>query len=208
MAETTSPLPPRMTADEFIEWSRRQPEGAHYELIDGVIVQMAAERINHMRVKFAMALSLQNAIGAAGASCEVLLDRVGVRVDDSTLYEPDLSVRCGTAAPGDSAEINDPIIIVEVLSPSTQSRDFEQKFQDYFRLPSLRHYLIVNPETGRVVHHRRDAASGKIETAIVAEGALPLDPPGIQVEVADFFASLPPEDDMAADDEARPEADA
>jgi Uma2 family endonuclease len=201
MAEPASPLPPRMTADEFIEWSRRQPEGMHYELSDGVTVRMAAERINHMRVKFAMALSLQNAIGAAGAACEVLLDRIGVRVDNRTFYEPDISVRCGPAAPGDNAEINDPTIIVEVLSPSTQSRDFEQKFQDYFRLASLRHYLIVNPDTGRVVHHRRDETSGKIETKIVADGVLALDPPGIEVEVADFFASLPPEQT------AEPEAD-
>ena len=57
------------------------------------------------------------------------------------------------------------------------------------------------------MHHRRDEKSGKIETAIVAEGALMLDPPGIQVAVADFFASLPPEDDMAADDEARQESE-
>lgn len=202
MAETASPLPPRMTADEFLEWSRRQPEGMHYELCNGLAIRMAAERINHMRVKFAMAVSIQNAILASGAACEVLLDRIGVRIDNRTFYEPDLSVRCGAAAPGDDFEIDNPIFVVEVLSPSTQSRDFEQKFQDYFRLASLRHYLIVNPDTGRVVHHRRDAASGKIETTIVGDGVLVLDPPGIQVEVTDFFASLPPDEEAAAEPEA------
>ena len=208
MAETASPVPPRMTADEFIEWSGQQPEGMHYELIGGVIVQMAAERSEHALTKLDIAVALRLAIRSSGADCTVFGDGMAVRIDGTTVYEPDAFVHCGGRIERGIVEITDAGIAVEVLSPSTQGRDFEDKLRDYFRLPSLRHYLIVNPETGRVVHHRRDVTSGKIETAIIGDGALILDPPGLQVDVADFFASLPRDGDAAADDDAGPDANA
>jgi Uma2 family endonuclease len=201
MAEPASPLPPRMTADEFIEWSRRQPEGMHYELSDGVTVRMAAERSEHALTKLDIAVALRLGVRSSGVDCTVFGDGMAVRIDETTVYEPDAFVHCGQRIERGIVEMTDAVIAVEVLSPSTQGRDFEQKLRDYFRLPSLRHYLIVNPDTGRVVHHRRDETSGKIETKIVADGVLALDPPGIEVEVADFFASLPPEQT------AEPEAD-
>ena len=63
------------------------------------------------------------------------------------------------------------------------------KLADYFRIPSLRHYLIVDTDSQVVIHHRRDE-EGRIEVRIVHDGPLTLDPPGLAIDVRDIFAGL------------------
>jgi Uma2 family endonuclease len=169
-----------MTSDEFIAWAMDQPEGERYELVNGEIYGMAPERSIHVLAKFRIARRLAEAVEAAGLECTVYPDGMGVKVDESTRYEPDALVRCGPPMPDDTLTVLDPIIVVEVLSPSTKAVDTGAKFADYFRIPSLRHYLIVRPDTGVIVHHARDAA-GAIASRIVSDGALTLDPPGIEL---------------------------
>ena len=79
------------------------------------------------------------------------------------------------------------MIVVEVVSPSSQSVDAGAKLDDYFRLSSVRHYLIIRDEARTVIHHERKS-DGRIETGIVRSGTLVMDPPGIAVEVEGFFA--------------------
>ncbi|PPQ27170.1 Uma2 family endonuclease [Rhodopila globiformis] len=172
---------PRMTADEFIAWALAQPEGERYELVNGQIVVMAPERLAHARAKLHIARRLQDAIAAASLPCEVVIDGVAVQVDDTTVYEPDVLVRCGPPLPGETLRITDPLIVVEVLSPSSRSRDAGLKLADYFRIASLRHYLIVATETRTVIHHARDEACA-ILTRIIRDGALRLDPPGLWLD--------------------------
>jgi len=75
-----------------------------------------------------------------------------------------------------------PLIVVEA-SPSSERVDTETKLVDYFSVASICHYLIVLPEQGVVVHHRREDG-GTIETRIVREGDIALTPPGMTVPVA------------------------
>jgi Uma2 family endonuclease len=75
-----------------------------------------------------------------------------------------------------------PVIVVEVLSPRTATRDTGAKLADYLRLPSVRHYLIVRTDRPTVIHHRR-AEDEVIETRIVTSGSLALDPPGITLDL-------------------------
>jgi Uma2 family endonuclease len=89
-------------------------------------------------------------------------------------------VRCGAPLPDDAVKVTDPIIVVEVLSPSTRARDAGAKLEDYFRLPSVRHYLILKTENQTVIHHARDAA-GSISTGIIRGDSIVVDPPGIVV---------------------------
>jgi Uma2 family endonuclease len=109
---------------------------------------------------------------------------MSIEVDANTLYEPDVMVRCGAPLPDDTLKTSDPLIAVEVLSPSTRARDAGAKLEDYFRLPSVRHYLIVKTENRTVIHHERDEA-GAITTRILRNGTVQVDPPGILLR--DFF---------------------
>jgi len=179
---------PRLTADAFIAWALEQPRG-RYELAGGEIVAIAPERAGHARVKFAAAKALEAGLAARNLGCEAMIDGMSVRIDDLTVYEPGALVRCGTRTPDEATEITDPVIVVEVVSPSSHAIDSGAKLMDYFRLPSVRHYLVVNTDARAVTHHCRDEA-GDIATRILRDGALVLDPPGLALEVAEFFAAL------------------
>jgi Uma2 family endonuclease len=173
-------VPLRMTGDEFIAWAMEQPEGKRYELVAGEVVAMAPERAAHGRMKGLMYARLAKAIEAGRLRCEVFGDGMAVRVDADTIYEPDALVRCGSPVDDNATEVVDPVIVVEVVSPSPHKRDSGSKLEDYFRIPSVRHYLIVKTENQAIIHHRRDEAGG-ITTHIIRDGILRLDPPGLSV---------------------------
>jgi len=179
----------RLTADAFVEWAMEQPSG-RFELLRGEVVAMAPERVGHARVKKHVLKAFDAALSAAGLECEAFADGVAVRIDESTVYEPDAMIRCGPMVPSEVVLIDDPVVVVEVVSPSSRSIDTGTKLADYFRLPSVRHYLFVEPAARRVTHYRR-AEDGEIIARILGKDAtLALDPPRIEVGVADFFVTV------------------
>ena len=178
----------RMTVEEFLVWAEAQEKG-RYELDNGEIVAMSPEQAQHLRVKGAVFLSLGAAIKRAGVPCEAFPDGATVRIDAHTAFEPDASVNCGRRM--DDAELvaPSPVIVVEVLSPSTEHRDHTHKLAHYFRVQSIQHYLIVDPNARLIVHHKRGVGDA-LETRIVAKGSIKLDPPGLEITAEDVFAGL------------------
>ncbi len=174
------PSPGRMTSDEFIAWAMEQPEGQRYELAAGEIVGTAPERSAHALTKAHVWRRLAEAVEVAGLPCDVYPDGMTVEVDAGNVNEPDALVRCGPRLADNAVKLNDPVVVVEVLSPSTRARDSGAKLIDYFRLPSVHHYLIVRTEDRAIIHHARNA-DGTILTQIVHEGPIRLDPPGLTV---------------------------
>ena len=87
------PKPSRFTVEQFLAWIAEQPEG-RYELVAGEIVAMAPENTGHARAKLATVNALAATVAAKRLPCEAMIDGVGVRVDDHTLYIPDVFVRC------------------------------------------------------------------------------------------------------------------
>ena len=174
----------RMTADEFLLWAEGK-EG-RWELLDGVPQMMSPERSLHAETKAEAYVALREAIRLKGLSCRVYPDGMAIRVDARTTYEPDALVRCGPRAPADAVEIADPIIVVEVLSPSTAGIDHGPKLSGYFSLPSVQHYLILDPERRVAFHHRRGQGEA-IETRVLTGGGARFDPPGFEVAVEALF---------------------
>jgi Uma2 family endonuclease len=175
---------PSMSVDEFVPWAERQPE--RWELFDGTPVAMSPERIIHGDTKYRVARALDEAIAKAGVPCRFVLDSAAVRVDARSLYQPDALVYCGDPLPSDTCEIANPAMVFEVLSPGNAMTDLRDKLQGYFRVVSLQHYLIVDPDKALVIHHARGEADA-VATRIVSEGALRLEPPGITLAVRDLF---------------------
>jgi len=175
----------RMSREEYRAWAEQQPTG-RFERMNGVVVAMAPERIAHNRRKGRAYAALRDAVRAAGLPCEVYAGGITIEVGDSD-YEPDAVVHRGVGLPDDAIAVPDPVVIVEVLSPSTSAIDRAWKLQEYFRLPSLRHYLIIWADRQQVAHHLR-MADGAIATRTVTVGGLILDPPGITITVEDIYA--------------------
>lgn len=174
----SEPARARMDMQTFIAWAMEQPEGAHYELFAGEIVPKAAERIAHGRAKGQIFRALSDAVDAAGLACEVFVDGVSVPINVDTVYEPDVLLRCGRPLPDSDTRVSDPVIIVEVASPSSRTRDVGAKLADYFTLPSVHHYLIVRAEDRTIVRHSRQS-DGTIQTTIIRGGPIDLSPPGL-----------------------------
>src|SRR5882724_3575669 len=174
------------TVEEYLAWSNAQTERQRSELINGQIVALAPERIKHTKVKLAVAMALKAAVVRSGLPCHVLADGPTVRIDDHTAYEPDALVYCGQELPGDALVVPNPVIIVEVLSPTTMHTDTSAKLVGYFKLPSVQHYLIIDPDACAVAHHSR-AADGTVSGRTVTSGTLRLDPPGLAIDVSEFF---------------------
>lgn len=175
--------PRPMDVETFVAWAMRQPEGKRYELVRGEVVAQASERNRHNIVKQEAWLALRTALRAAGLDCTVLGDGATVAIDETTAYEPDVTVQCGAPVDPDSVFADRPTIVVEVLSPSTAGVDAGAKLSDYFLVPSLAHYLMIDPDRRLVIHHARGEAD-EIRTRVAREGVLRLDPPGVEVAVA------------------------
>ena len=82
----------------------------------------------------------------------MLPDGMTVRMDQDTAHEPDALVYCGQALPASAVEVPNPVIVVEVLSPSTRHVDASAKLAT-IRISSVQHYLIVDPDKRLAVHH-------------------------------------------------------
>lgn len=175
----------RMTRTEYRAWVEQQPRG-RFERIDGVVVAMAPERVEHNDRKMQTWLALWRAVRDAGVTCHVNGDGMTVEIGDSD-YEPDAILYCGDRLAPGSIAVPNPLVVVEVLSPGTSATDRAWKLREYFRLPSARHYLIVWADRPQIVHHRCDDA-GAIATAMHTSGEISLDPPGIAIGVEEVYA--------------------
>jgi len=175
-----------MSREAYRQWAAEQPRG-RFERVDGRVVAMAAERAIHADRKGLAWLALRRAIAAAGLPCHAYPDGMTVEVDDSD-FEPDVVVHCGPRLPPDATAVPDPLIVVEVLSPRTKGTDLTRKLVAYFRVPTIRHYLILFADRPQVIHHRRREDDQGIDTQIRKNGEIRLDPPGITITVEEMYA--------------------
>jgi Uma2 family endonuclease len=172
-----------MDVDAFLTWA--EGRDGRWELRDGQPVLMSPERAAHALTKYAAQKTLEAAIIRAGLPCRMFPDGMTVRIAARTAFEPDALVVCPSPRL-DVIEIPNPVVVVEVLSPSTAADDHGVKLDGYFSLASVAHYLILNPDRRVMIWHKR-AQAGAIETRILRDGVLRLDPPGLEAEVAAFF---------------------
>lgn len=185
----------KMTADEFLAWSEELPnEAGKFELWDGEVIVTHgpsgfenAERSEHWAAKFAIARALHDSVKRAGLPCHVAGEGPSVRLANNRLVEPDALVYCGVEVPRGVLEVPNPLIVVEVLSPSTQRFDLGEKRDGYFALTSLHHYLVVDPDQARLIHYKRASA----EPHIVTGPRLQLDPPGLDVDLTEALRISP-----------------
>ena len=173
-----------MTVEEFLSWADERPD-EKWELADGVPIAMAPERIRHSEAKGATYRALGDAISRSGLPGRVWVDGPCVKTGKRFCRIPDVIVQC-SKSDADSMLADQPVIIVEVISPSSRRIDTSDKLDEYFNLESTRHYLLVKPEKRVVIHHRRDD-EGELHTRIVTSGDIVFNPPGLTVACEDLL---------------------
>src|SRR5271165_2700105 len=175
-----------MDVDAFLAWA--EARDGRWELRDGRPLMMPPERAAHALTKYAAQKALESAIVRAGVPCRMFPDGMTVRITARTAFEPDALVVCPSPSDLSTMEIPNPVVVVEVLSPSTAADDQGVKLDGYFSLASVQHYLILDADRRVMIHHKRGQA-GTIETRVLRDGLIRLDPPGLEAEVAAFFVT-------------------
>lgn len=139
-----------ITLEEFFNWD--DGTDTHYELIRGKIIAMTPPLGLHNLTIMEIGRAFNNRIPSpckAYPNSGVVIDQA-----DNTYYEPDLVVSCEKLT-WEDRNIPNPIVIVEVLSHSTQDFDRIQKLMDYQSLSTVQDILIVLAQEKKIQHWRR-----------------------------------------------------
>ena len=141
---------PRMTPEAYLAYEREQ--SIRHELVDGYLYAMTGASDRHEEIALNLAAALR--VHLRGSNCRAYKGDLKLRVGDDFFY-PDVFVRCGLER-GDPYFKSDPVLIAEVLSPSTQRYDRGDKRLAYASLPSLQEYLLIAQDLCRVDVLRRN----------------------------------------------------
>ncbi|MBS1791966.1 MAG: Uma2 family endonuclease [Acidobacteria bacterium] len=145
------------TLDEYLELDKNSEE--RYEYFDGEVFAMAGGSPNHARAGGNVYALLQQKM--RGRKCEAFNSEMKIKVPAALPYRyPDTSVVCGEPIFEDlngQLMLVNPILIVEVLSPSTAVYDLNEKFTAYQSIESFQEYLIVSQDRPHVIQHIRQS---------------------------------------------------
>jgi Uma2 family endonuclease len=142
----------RMTVEEYLQGEL--VSDIKHEYIDGYVYAMAGASSNHGKIASNLARELGQHL--KNLPCDVFIADFKVYVNKSKFFYPDVVVTC-TPGNGDSYYTEKPLLIVEVLSDSTQRKDRTLKRLAYQSLPSLQEYVLIEQDFVEVEISRRSA---------------------------------------------------
>jgi Uma2 family endonuclease len=143
---------PRMTVAEYLDWEPKQER--RYEYIDGDIFAMTGGSILHNDIALNLYRALYPHVRVQG--CRINVADVKVQANQNTRYfYPDLVITCNEDDLKASDFIQNPLVIIEVLSPGTANYDRSLKFKYYRQIASLQNYVLVDSESISVEVYQR-----------------------------------------------------
>lgn len=132
--------------------------GVRHEFFEGEVFAMAGTTRAHNTIAGNLYMALRQSL--RDKECLVQIESVRLAVEENRHYTyPDVLVSCDPHDQRESQQVYSPILLVEVLSPSTSAYDRGLKFKQYQKLPSLQHYLMIAQNTWRVEWYRRNEAN-------------------------------------------------
>jgi Uma2 family endonuclease len=181
---------------DFIDYDtyaeREKTAEVRHEYVAGEIYAMAGASAAHIRITRDLAGAIERRL--APNRCDVFNADMRVRIrrgPQQLGYYPDVVVTC-PPVPDHTLELEAPLIIAEVLSPSTARTDKHEKFTNYATLASLRHYVLVSSDAARILHYRRteSGAWGEPEELLGRNAVLRLDALGVEIPLSDIYARV------------------
>jgi Uma2 family endonuclease len=169
------------TVEEFEVWHARQPE--RWEFIDNQPRLMAPASMKHSIIKGNVFAALHSAF--AGTPCQALVDGPQILTDEISAI-PDVVVTC-SAIDLATPVIAEPVIIIEVMSPSSEADDAGRNWFSYRKIPSLKHFQVLSQDQRVAQVHSR--AGDLWRERFVSAGAIELDDPPLRLEVEAIYAA-------------------
>ena len=164
-----------MSLEEFLAWEREQPE--RYEYAGGGIKMMTGASLAHVTITMNVAFALRQSL--RGSGCRPFTNDAKVLAGDSVRY-PDITVTC-TSFSGTDDVVPNPLLVIEVISPSTEREDRGRKKFDYFATPSIQQYALIEQDARRVDLYTK---AGTEWTNEIVEGSAILKLSSIGVEIS------------------------
>lgn len=188
-----------MTLAEFVAWEERQP--LRYEF-DGVgpVAMTCGTRV-HARIQRNLAFVLTGRL--RGGPCEFLGSDLKVLTTEGHVRYPDGLVTC-TAGQNANTSIADPIIIFEVLSPSTAANDRIVKAREYQAMPSVQRYVMLEQERIGATVYARSTHAWTFEI-LTAEDSLALREIGVEFLLAELYEGIDFDEELDRDPPSQPE---
>lgn len=185
---------PRMSIDEFLAWD--SGDDVRFELVEGWPVAQSAPSMLHARVTVSLSIAIGNRLRAAGRPC-VPESGGALRIDKRwTVRAPDLLVRCGP----DRRSADNPVLAIEVLSPSNSATEMAAKRDDYASV-GVHQVLEVAQDQARAWLYRYENDRWTIETIRGLEAVIVLEAVGVAIPMAEIYEDV----DLASEQE-RPAA--
>lgn len=179
--------PQPVTIEAFDAFVEAQADTAMFELVEGVIVMMSNPTETHEQIVANLAAPLKLAMDHR--KCRTYIG--GMRLQrsddrrDTDKPKPDIVVRCG---PGTSRTfVTDPLVVVEVHSPSTIDLDRGPKLDFYKSLPTVRHIVFVYQDQMRVEHYRRREQGFELEVLKTPADILFLEAVDFRIDLGRIF---------------------
>ncbi|HPE58924.1 MAG: Uma2 family endonuclease [Thiothrix sp.] len=166
--------------------SERRSEIRH-EYLDGYLYAMAGAGEKHNTISLNLAVALRPAARARG--CKLFIADMKLRIQHlNRFYYPDLLLTCD---PADRHEFykDTPCLLVEVLSPSTETTDRREKLMAYQSIPSLREYLMVAQDSRQIEIHRREGAQWR-HIILTDDDPVYLDCLGLELTMAAVYEDV------------------
>jgi Uma2 family endonuclease len=176
-----------MTLDEFLCWE--DGTDTRYELIDGFPQAMAPPAEAH-RILAVRLVSRIDAKLASRRPCNAQIEPGVVRPDRAdSYYVSDIAVTCQPNEPGRQAMV-DPILIVEILSPSTERSDRRLKMPAYQKIESVREILLIDADSHHAELYQRQNNHWGIELIRGAEATLFLNSVDLRISMAELYQGI------------------
>jgi Uma2 family endonuclease len=198
MGQAALKLP--MSAAEFLAWDALQTVKHEYVRGEvfalgrpGEFLDMAGAGEAHVTVTGNVFMALRQHLRGSPCRCYFVDMKLRVEAADAFFY-PDLMVTCSASDAADPLVKREPVLLVEVLSPSTAAYDRGEKFAAYRQLPTLREYLLIDPESRRCDIFRKGDGEGGLWVLHPFEGGqgLRLASVGLELAAADLWEQVPP----------------
>jgi Uma2 family endonuclease len=143
---------PKMSFEDYLEWESQQE--IRYEYVKGEVFAMTGGTIPHNDIALNLYTALRPHLRSRG--CRVNVSDVKVQVSPKSIYYyPDVIVSCDPEDLNARKFIQNPKLIVEVLSPGTSAKDRGKKFTYYLTIASLQEYILIDSETISVERYSR-----------------------------------------------------
>jgi Uma2 family endonuclease len=182
----------RLTPEEYLEIDRKAEIRSEY--LDGEMFAMSGAGARHGDIVVNIALGLRTRLRGR---CRVSANDLRVRISENGLYAyPDIVVVCGKRRfleGGHNDTVLNPVLIFEVLSPSTADYDRGGKFAFYRQIDSLREYLVVAQDRPHVERHVRQPSGEWLLTEIDGlEATVALHSVEAELPLAEIYDDIEP----------------